>query len=108
MKITVFILNTLIQFGIVSFCFIMLLVALNGYHESQANPGIYLYIILSFISVLAIGAGSVLAAHWLVARFSFGKFAAAAIAVPSFVFVGVGFVFVSIIAAIILIEVLRK
>jgi predicted transporter len=106
MKIIVFILNALIQLAVAAFGLFMLLVGLNGFSERQATPGLLFYMILSALSAFLVGAASAFAARWLTAKFSLGKFAAAAIAVPLFAVTGAVILVIALFAAVFLAQAL--
>ena len=106
MKIAVFILNALIQFAAAAFGFFIMLIGLNGFSEEASTPGLLLYIVLSIITVLGIGAGSAFAAHRLTVKLAFGKIVAAAIAVPVFAVIGAIVLVVALFAAVLLVQAL--
>jgi hypothetical protein len=108
MKILVFVANVLIQLAAGAFGFLMLIIVMNGYHEKDATPGMILYIILTIISALGLGAGSIFAMQKLVEKTSLGNFGASAIAVMVLSVIGVVILIISLFAAVLLAEAIRK
>jgi hypothetical protein len=84
-----------------------LLLALNGYSEDQAMPGLILYVVWVLLFSLAAAALSVLTAKYLIGKKSFGALAACAIAAPIFIVIGGVVNFAGLFAAVILSEALR-
>lgn len=108
MKIIVFIVNALIQLAATAIGLFMLLIGLNGYSESQATPGLVLFIVLGFVSAVGIGLLSVLATQRLAAKTSLGKFSASTISILGFAMVGVVILIIGLLVAVFLVEALRK
>lgn len=105
MKIGAFLLTATANLGIGIVLFFLLIVALNGYSESQATPGLILFIIwiLIFSLIMAI------LSFFMVGYFgkkSMNKFAAMIISVVVFSLAGAVVDFVGMLAAVGLIEVL--
>lgn len=107
MKILAFIITALANIGIGVVFLFFLLIALNGYSERQANPGLILFVIWVLLFSLATAALSVLAANWMKRKKSLSLPAAALGSTLIFVLIGGGLNFIGIFAAIILIEALR-
>jgi hypothetical protein len=107
MRIIVFIITAGIQLAFAAAGLLMLLLVMNGYSESDATPGLIAYIALALISAVGLGGASVFLAKHLVEKRSFGGFAASAIAVVSFTFLGGVVVVASFFIAIILAEISR-
>lgn len=108
MKIIVFVLNALIQLAAAAFGFLILIISMNGYSESQATPGIILYIVWSIVSALLLGATGIYGVKFLLAKTSLGNFSASAITVLSLAIAGIVALVIGFFAAIILTEALRK
>jgi len=108
MKITVFVITALIQLAVAFLGFFILLLGLNGFHESDATPGLIFYIALAFLSALGLGAASAYTAKRLSEKPSLGKFAASLIAIIAFAIVGGLILFGGMIAAALLAEATRK
>jgi hypothetical protein len=108
MKILVFIANVLIQLAAGAFGLLMLIIVMNGYHENDAMPGMILYIVLTIISALGMGAGSIFAMQKLLDKTSLGNFGAAAISILVFSLIGFVILIVNIFAAVLVAEVWRK
>ena len=88
-KIAAFLITLVINIAIGVAVFVFMLLAMNGFSESDANYGIVAYIILAlFVSVL-MSALAVVAVHVLQKR-EFRSGVAALIAVPIFSTVGAG------------------
>jgi hypothetical protein len=107
MRITVFILTALIQLAAAAAGLLLLLLGMNGYSESQATPGLILYIALALGSALGLGFASVFVVRRLVERRSFGGVAASITAVLSSSVLGGLILAASLFAAIVLAEVMR-
>jgi hydrogenase-4 membrane subunit HyfE len=102
--VIVFLLN--VAAGVVGFFFLML--ALNGFHELEANYGMGAYIILSFVGSVAMTTAAFLTVGWLLKK-EYQPIVAALIAIPIFVIVGAGLkLFFVIISAILTGEVRRS
>lgn len=107
MRIIAFALTALIQLAAAAAGFIVLLVAMNGYSGSDAEPGLILYIALGLGSALALGLASSFAVKRLVERSSWGSLAAAAISIFGSSLLGGAVLVVSFFAAIMLAELMR-
>ena len=108
MRIIVFILTAVIQLAAAAAGLLILLLAMNGYSESHATPGLVLYIILSIGSAVGLGLASSLAAWRLVERRSLGGLAASTFAVLGSSILGALMLVAFFIAAIALAEVMRS
>lgn len=107
MQILNFIITTLAGIGIGIILGFFLLLALNGYTGSQADPGLILYVVwVLFFSLVTAGL-SVLSAKYLIGKKSFSPIAAVAIAAPVFIIVGGVATVIGMFASVILIENLR-
>jgi hypothetical protein len=107
MQILNFFITAMINIGIACVLGFFLLILLNGFSESQANPGLFLYVAWALLTALTAAALSVLTAKYLIGKKSFRPFSAIAISAPIFIIVG-GIVSVAgMFAAVILIEALR-
>lgn len=108
MKIIVFAINTLIQIIAAAIGLLMLIIAMNGYSEDQAAPGIIFYIAVAILSALGLGAASVYTAQKLKAKTSLGGFAASAISVLIYALLGGIILIIAVFGAILTAEALRK
>jgi hypothetical protein len=107
MKIAAFILSAALQLGAAAAGFLFLLLALNGYSESQATPSLIFYIAAGIVSAVALGFASAAIANRLVQKRSFSKPGATALTVVGFAIIG-WFVLVLVsIGAVVLAEVVR-
>jgi hypothetical protein len=107
MRIIVFIVMAVIQLAASAAGFLFLLLAMNGFSERQATPGIILYLAVGLGSALGLGVASAFAAKRLVERKSLGGLAASAIAVISFSVLGALILVATSVVAIVLAEVMR-
>jgi hypothetical protein len=107
MRIIVFTLTALIHLAAAAVGFLILLLAMNGYSGSQAEPGLILYIALGLSSALVLGLASSFVVKRLVERRSWGSLAAAAISIFGFSIIGGVVLVVSFFAAIMLAELMR-
>ena len=107
MKIVVFIINASIQLAAAALGFFMLLLGLNGFSGKQAEPGIYLYIILSVGSAIGLGVASAFTANRLGAKPTLGKIGASIISVAAFAVIGIVVLTVVFFASVFLVDVLR-
>lgn len=107
MQILNFFVTAIINIGIACVLFIFLLIALNGFSERQANPGLILYIVWTLLASLLAAALSVLTAKYLIGKKSLKPFGAIAISSPIFIILGGVASFIGIFAAVLLIEALR-
>ncbi|HSK70771.1 MAG TPA: hypothetical protein VK892_03680 [Pyrinomonadaceae bacterium] len=107
MKIGAFLLTATANLGIGIILFFFLIIALNGYSESQATPGLILFIVWILFFSLAAAVFSFFTVTFLTKKKSFSPFAAAVFSTIGFVFIGGILDFIGIFAAIGLIEVLR-
>jgi len=86
---------------------VVLLLAMNGYSERQATPGLILYLAVGLISAVALGIASAFMAKRLVEKRSLGGFAASTIAVVTAPIIGVLILIAASFAAVALVEVVR-
>jgi uncharacterized membrane protein YhaH (DUF805 family) len=105
-KITAFLLTLLINIAIGAAVFVFMLLAMNGYSESDANYGIVAYIVLALLVSLLMGTGAAAAVHLLMKR-DFRGWVSALIAVPVFSFIGAGLKFVCSIIGVAIAEYVR-
>jgi len=87
-KVTAFLITLLINFAAGVAIFLFLLLAMNGYSESDATYGLGVYIVLGLIVSLIMSTGAVVLVHILMKR-NFRGWTASLIAVPTFSAVGV-------------------
>ena len=107
MRIIVFTITAVIQLACAAAGLLFLLLAMNGYSESQATPSLILYIAVGLGSALGLGIASAFMAKRLVERRSLGGFAASAIAVVSGSIIGFLILIAASVAAVALAEVIR-
>lgn len=92
-KITAFVLTLLINIAIGVVMFFFMLIMMNGFSGSDAQPGLIAYIVLGLIVSVLMGTGALLLTKFLMNRKLKGAIAAL-IAVPIFSVVGGGLKFV--------------
>ena len=107
MKIAAFLITALTNIGIGVVLFFFLIIALNGYSGSQAEPGLILFIVWVLIFSIAFAVLSVFATKYLIEKRALSRFTAAIISTMIFIVAGGIFSFIGIFAAIGLIEALR-
>lgn len=107
MKIAAFLITALANLGVGFVLFFFLIIALNSYSGSQAEPGLILFIVWTLLFSLAMAVLSVLAINYLTKKKSLSRLTAAIISVVVFIFAGGTLNFIGIFAAIGLIEALR-
>lgn len=107
MRIIVFIVTAVIQLACAAAGLLVLVLAMNGYSERQATPGLILYIAVGLGSALGLGIASAFMAKRLVEKRSLGGFAASTTAVVSAPVIGVLILIAASFAAIALVEVMR-
>jgi hypothetical protein len=88
LKIASFLLTLIVDLAAGAIIFFMMLIAMNGYSESDAQLGLLAYIILAVITSIAMGVGSVIAVGLLIKR-EFSSIIAGLTAVPVFAIVGI-------------------
>ena len=99
MKIIAFILTAALQLAAAAAGFLVVLLALNGFSESDATPSLIFYIAAGVLSAVALGFASAWIANRFVERKKFGKAGATALAVIGLAIIGaVVLMLVSIIA----------
>lgn len=89
MKIVAFILTFLINIVAGVVVFFLMLLAMNGYSESDASYGLGAYIVLAIIVTLLMSTGAAFVAHVLLKR-KYTSLVSVLIAVPIFSVIGVG------------------
>lgn len=87
-KITAFLITFLLNLIAGAVIFFMMLIAMNGYHESDAQWGLGAYIVLAFIGTIVMSTAAVLTVGWLIKR-QYSAVKAALIAIPVFSIIGV-------------------
>lgn len=95
---------TNVAIGVVVFFF--MLIAMNGFSESDANYGIGAYIVLGLLVSLAMGAAAAMTVHLLTKR-EFRSWIAGLIAIPLFTVIGGGLKFVCCIIGLLIAEYVR-
>ena len=107
MKIATFLITALTNAAISFVLFFMLLLGMNGFHESEATPGLLLYIVWGLLSAIITGVLGILLANYLATKKSVNKILATLICSLIFIMVGAGSVVVSFFAAVLLASALR-
>jgi hypothetical protein len=105
-KITAFFITLVINVAIGVVVFFFLLLALNGYSESDATYGIVVYIALALIVSLTMSACASLTTHVLLKR-KFRVLAAVAISSAAFSIVGIGLKIVCCVVGVMISEFVR-
>ena len=100
MGIVVFLITSAVQLLVAAFGFFILLLALNGYSERFATPGIVIYLLVSVIIVLGLATLAAFVSRKVVSRKRLGSFAAGSLSAVAFSILGgvflVGTFFVSV------------
>ena len=106
-KVLAFITTIAVNLIIGAVCFFFLLVALNGFHESDANWGIGAFL----LTVLFASAGTALAAagavHFMMSRKKWGAVLSLAVFVPLFMIVGGAISFTGIVIGALVADIVR-
>ena len=87
-KIIAFLITLILNIAIGVAVFFFLLLAMNGYSESDANYGFITYIILAILVSLLMASLAAAAAHWLTKR-GFRAVSALLIGIGSFTVIGI-------------------
>lgn len=106
-KIISAILTLIAVAGAAAFLFIMLLVALNGFHGSDANYGVSAYTILSAVNVIAMTAAAFVLTGILIKR-EFKCWVAGLISVPVLTIVGIVFELVILFISVLITDIASK
>jgi len=106
-KVVIFLITALGNIGIGIMLFFFLLLALNGYSEKQAKPGLILFIIWVSLFAAVAAVCAVLSANFLTTKKSLNWIAASLVSILIFVVIGAILNFVGMVAAVILTEALR-
>ncbi|HET6863129.1 MAG TPA: hypothetical protein VFH91_08770 [Pyrinomonadaceae bacterium] len=100
MGIVVFLITSAVQFLVAVFGFFILLLALNGYSEQSATPGIVIYTLVSLIIVLGLASIAAFVSTRIVSRKGLGSLAVGSLSTIGFSILGgvflVGTFFVSV------------
>lgn len=86
-KLSVFFVTLLINVAVGVAVFVFMLLAMNGYSESDASFGLGAYIVLAALVSLIMSTGAVVAVHMMMTR-QFSAVLAALIAIPIFSLIG--------------------
>jgi hypothetical protein len=101
-KLATFFITLLVDIAVGVVVFFFMLLAMNGFSESDANYGIVAYILLAAVVSIAMSVGAFVLTRFLTHR-NYRAVAAVSIAVPSFCMIGavlkVGCAFVGIVVA---------
>jgi hypothetical protein len=106
-KTITFISTALINAGIGTMMFFMLILSLNGFTGKQAEPGIYLFIAWTVLTAIISGVLSFLSAGYLINNKSFHPALAAFAAIAIFALLGAASDFIGFLAAIFLTSAMR-
>jgi hypothetical protein len=92
-KIATFLITLIVNIAIGVAVFLFMLLAMNGYSESDASYGLVTFAVLALLAGLLMSTGSAFVAHVLLRR-QFRGWVAAAIAIPVFSIIGAGLIIV--------------
>ncbi|MDQ3801574.1 MAG: hypothetical protein M3384_19300 [Acidobacteriota bacterium] len=107
MKIAAFLITALANAGIAFFMFFALIMSLNGFSESQAMPGLVLFIVWSVVFSIITGVLSIFLANYLATKQALNKFVSALISILAFILVGGILSVVGFFAAVFLVSAMR-
>jgi hypothetical protein len=107
MKITTFLIIALVNAGLGFVSFFMLLLAMNGFHENDAMPGLLLFIVWGLLSAIVTGVLGILLVNYLAVKKSMNKIGSAVLSIVIFVGVGGVSTVVSFFAAVFLASAMR-
>lgn len=107
MKIAAFLITALINVGVGVVLFFFLLLALNGFSESQATPGLILYIIWVLIASVGAAVLSIWLTNYLATKKSLNGIVAALISILIFIVIGTGSSFLALIISAVLVDAMR-
>ena len=107
MRISVFILTTVLELAATAFGFFVLLLGLNGYSERQATPSLIFYIVFCLAGSLVLGLLGTIAAKTIDNKGWVGKPGAAIISIVLTSIIGVVLVVVAVFLGFVLAEFLR-
>ena len=105
-KIAAFLITFIINIAVGVVVFFFMLLAMNGYSESDASYGLVTYIVLALLVSLLMSIGAAVAVHLLMKR-EFRGMVSALIAVPIFSVLGAGLKFVCSIIGVAIAEFIR-
>ena len=88
MSILVFLITSTVQFLIASFGFFILLLALNGYSERFATPGLVMYVLVSLVITLGLASLAAFVTKKIVGRKRLSSFAAGSLSTVGFSLLG--------------------
>jgi O-antigen/teichoic acid export membrane protein len=103
----VFIVTAVIQLAATAISFLLLLLAMNGYSERDATPGLLLYGVLGLFSAVGLGFTSASTSRHLAEKRAMDDLAASALSVLGFAIVGVIVLVIGFFLAIIVAEAMR-
>jgi hypothetical protein len=107
-KALAFIITFAVNLVISAACLFFLLVALNGFHESDANWGIGAFLLIVLVGAVGSGIAAAGGVHFLMSRKGKGAALSLAIFVPLFVLIGGVISFVGIIAGTLIADIARR
>lgn len=107
MRITVFILSTILELAAGVFGFFVLLLGLNGYSERQATPSLIFYILFCLAGSLTLSFLGTLAAKTIVNKGWLGKPGAVILSIVVTSIIGVVMVVIAVFLGFIIAEFLR-
>ena len=105
-KVTAFITTLVLNIAIGVAVFFFLLLAMNGYSESDANYGLVTYVLLALLVSLTMSAGALMLVRRLIHR-GYRSFVALVISVPLFSLAGAGLKIVCSIVGVLVAEYVR-
>ena len=107
MKIATFLTTLLANLIIGIVLFFVLIIALNGFSESQATSGIILFVVWEIIFSIVAAGLSVVAANFLIKRKTFSSLVSGLIACLFLILIGAVSSFIGLIASVGLVSALR-
>ncbi len=107
-KIAAFIITAGLVGAVSIYIGLFVLVALNGFSESDGGPGILLYLVWAFLGVIISGVLSVLAVYYLAEKKEFNIIVSGLISIVIFIIFGVLFNIVGGIAGVLFADALRR
>jgi hypothetical protein len=101
-RASTFLITALINIAIGAALFFILIISLNGFSGSQAEPGLILFIVWALLTSIMTGVLALFSANYLTARKSFNPWLAALLAISIFIIVGAAIDFVGLVAGVVL------
>ena len=107
MRVVVVLLTVVIQLVVAGAGFLVLLLALNGYHERHAMPALVAYIVLCVLVVIGSALFAVLVANTLLAKKRLGTVGAGAVSTIAFTMLGALLIVINLLIAAGVAEIMR-